>query len=44
MIIPPTENVNRAATEMVLDEVEKQTAWKNHYNSIPKDIRIEVGM
>ena len=42
MIIPATENVNRAEIEMVIDEVEKSTARKNYYN-IPKHIWIEVG-
>ena len=43
MIIPATENVNRAETEMVIDEVEKSTARINHYNNIAKQIWIEVG-
>ena len=43
MIIPATENVNIAETEMVIDEVEKSTAQKNHYNNIAKHIRTEVG-
>ena len=30
MIIPSIENVNRAETEKVIDEVEKSTAWENH--------------
>ena len=38
MIIPITGNVNRAKTEMVIEEVEKSTAQKNHCNSIPKYI------
>ena len=28
---------------MVIDEVEKSTAWKNYHSNIPKSIRIEVG-
>ena len=28
---------------MVIDEVEKWTAWKNQYSNIPKHIRIEGG-
>ena len=28
---------------MVIDEIEKLTSRKNHYNNIPKHIRIEVG-
>ena len=44
MIIPPIENVNRAEIEMVIDVVKKPTARKNHHNSIPKHIGIEVGM
>ena len=43
MIIPPTENVNRAEIEMVINQIEKSTARKNHSNNIPKHIRIEVG-
>ena len=43
MIIPATENVNRAEIEMVIDEAEYSTAQKNHYNNIPRHIRIEVG-
>ena len=42
MIIPATENVNRAKIEMVIDEVEKSTARKIHYKNIPKCIWIEV--
>ena len=33
----------RDETEMVTDEVEKSTAWKNHYNNRPKHDRTEVG-
>ena len=43
MIISETENVNKAETKMIIDEEEKSTAWKNHYNNIPKNIHIEVG-
>ena len=43
MIIPISENVNMAKIEMVIDEVENSTAWKNHYNKIRKHIRIEAG-
>ena len=38
MIIPATENVNRAKIEMVIDEVGKSTARKIHYKNIPKCI------
>ena len=43
MIMSATENVNRAEIEMVIDGVEKSSAWKNHYNNIQKYIPIEVG-
>ena len=42
MIIPATENVNRAEIEMAIDEVKKSTARKNFYNNIAKHIQIEV--
>ena len=42
MIISASENVNRAEIEMIIDEVEKSTAWENHYYNIPKHNRIEV--
>ena len=31
MIIPATKKINRAELQMVIDEVEKSTARKNHY-------------
>ena len=43
MIIPATENANKTETEMTTDDVEKSAAQKNHYNNIPKHIRIESG-
>ena len=43
MIIPATENVNRAEIETVTNEVGKLTALKNHYKNIPQHIRAEVG-
>ena len=42
MIIPTTENVNKAESEMIIDKEEKSTAWKNYNNSIPKHIQTEV--
>ena len=40
IIIPATEKVSRAEIERVIDKVEKLAARKNHYNNIPKHIRI----
>ena len=39
-VISATERINAL---MVIDEIEKPTSRKNHYNNIPKHIRIEVG-
>ena len=36
-------NVNKVEIEIVVDEVEKLSAWENHYNNIPNLIRTEVG-
>ena len=44
MIIPANKNVNRAEIEVVIDEVEKSTTRKKHYNNISKQIRIVVGI
>ena len=39
IIASPTEQVNRAEIEMVMDDVEKSTA-RQSYNNISKHIRI----
>ena len=42
MIIPATENVSSLENEMVIDEVEKSTAQKNHYNNVLKHTAVEI--
>ena len=41
-IIPATESINKAENKLFIDEIEKSTARKNHYNNISKQVRIEV--
>ena len=42
IIASPTEHVNRAGIEMVMEKVKKSTV-RQSYNNIPKHIRMEVG-
>ena len=41
-IFPATVKINKVEIELLIDEIEKSTASKNHYNNIPRHIRIEV--
>ena len=42
-VISATESINRAEIEMVIDEIEKPTSRKYHYNNIPKHFELRSG-